>query len=155
MYVQLSTGFSTITMPFANYVWMCGNPSFASIPRGYVIHHLDHNKLNDDITNLAIMFKHHHYAHHIKEKTIDTPVELETIGQEDILFDNPISQPRLAYMKDRGYYKLRYLINIDDTKKKRREFHKVMGKRITSVEMGMSIIEKLWPEKPWDTSLVA
>jgi len=57
--------------PFANYVWLKGNPSFKEIPAGYVIHHLDNDPLNDDISNLVLMQKHHHAPYHWKHKTIE------------------------------------------------------------------------------------
>ena len=64
------------TFPRANYNWLKGNPSFEEIPKGYVIHHLDGDKLNDDISNLVIMQKHHHAAHHWKNKTILPKIEV-------------------------------------------------------------------------------
>lgn len=67
-------------MPLANYNWLMVNPAFESIPKGYVIHHLDHDKLNDDPTNLVLMQKHHHSAYHWKQKKIDTEVKISVVG---------------------------------------------------------------------------
>jgi hypothetical protein len=53
------------TVPLAWYVWLKGNPGFKDIPDNYVVHHLDHDELNDDISNLVIMSRYHHTAHHI------------------------------------------------------------------------------------------
>lgn len=39
------------------------------IPEGYVIHHIDHNKSNNDISNLACMTKYEHNILHEREKT--------------------------------------------------------------------------------------
>lgn len=60
--------------PRANFVWLQGNPSFVAIPAAYVIHHLDFDKTNDDISNLALMLKYHHVAYHWKRKTVVSPV---------------------------------------------------------------------------------
>jgi hypothetical protein len=37
-------------------------------PDMYVVHHIDHNKLNNDISNLQLMTRREHSAHHAKEK---------------------------------------------------------------------------------------
>lgn len=34
------------------------------IPEGYVVHHIDHDKENNDIGNLALMERRKHYVHH-------------------------------------------------------------------------------------------
>ena len=62
-YVVLDESFFSVkTMKKAVYVWLFHNPAFIQIPKGYVIHHLDHNSLNDDISNLALMQKHQHLS---------------------------------------------------------------------------------------------
>ena len=38
------------------------------IPEGYVIHHIDENKLNNDISNLELMLWSEHNSHHMKGK---------------------------------------------------------------------------------------
>ena len=43
------------------YVWTLFN---GPIPEGYVIHHKDHNKLNDRLDNLELMLKGEHIRHH-------------------------------------------------------------------------------------------
>jgi hypothetical protein len=50
-YVKVSNGYSEKTMPRANFVWLKANPSFESIPKGYVVHHLDFDPTNDDPSN--------------------------------------------------------------------------------------------------------
>lgn len=64
-------------IPKANYVWLVNNPSFKSLPFGYVVHHLDHNPLNDDLSNLALMQKHHHLAHHYKDIIINPELHID------------------------------------------------------------------------------
>lgn len=54
-------------MPLSNYVWLFENPQFEGIPSGYCIHHLDHDQINNDISNLALMKKSHHMAYHTKQ----------------------------------------------------------------------------------------
>ena len=71
-YVKLESPFNGFSIiPFANYVWLKGNPSFEQIPKGYVIHHLDSDEQNDDISNLVLMQKHHHTAYHFKQKPLN------------------------------------------------------------------------------------
>jgi hypothetical protein len=65
-------------VPYANYVWLKGNPTFNSIPEGYAIHHLDGDPLNDDISNLVLMQKHHHSAYHWKHKIIQSAVKIKS-----------------------------------------------------------------------------
>ncbi len=57
-------------MAHYEYIWLKGNPSFRAIPPGYLIHHLDLDPLNDDVSNLALMFRHHHWAYHLKHKNV-------------------------------------------------------------------------------------
>ncbi|MCG0679851.1 hypothetical protein IMAU70100_01047 [Lactiplantibacillus plantarum] len=47
------------------------------IPRGFCIHHLDGNKMNDSIDNLAIMIAGAHNSHHMKGHiTTDKQIEM-------------------------------------------------------------------------------
>jgi len=62
---------------YSHYVWLVGNPAFNDIPKGYAIHHLDWDETNDDISNLVLMQKHHHAAHHWKNKKIDNGVSIK------------------------------------------------------------------------------
>lgn len=43
------------------YVWEKEN---GIIPNGHVVHHIDHNPLNDDIKNLQLMTRKDHINHH-------------------------------------------------------------------------------------------
>lgn len=79
IWVQVGDGNHTKTMPRANFIWMKANPIFEEIPPGYVVHHLDHNPFNDDPSNLVIMFKMHHIAHHFKQKVPTGEVKLRKI----------------------------------------------------------------------------
>lgn len=44
-------------------VWEAFN---GPVPEGYVVHHIDENKLNDRLDNLMLMTKEEHCAHHRK-----------------------------------------------------------------------------------------
>lgn len=44
-------------------VWEAFN---GPVPKGYVIHHIDHNKLNDRLDNLTLMSISEHFKHHNK-----------------------------------------------------------------------------------------
>lgn len=46
------------------YIWEKYN---GSIPKGFLIHHKDHNKNNNDISNLMLIPKGKHSEHHINE----------------------------------------------------------------------------------------
>ena len=39
---------------------------YGKVPEGYVVHHIDHNKLNNDIMNLELMSLPEHISHHKK-----------------------------------------------------------------------------------------
>ena len=81
-YVRTVIDGKRATIPLANATWLESNPSFNGIPKGYVIHHLDHNQLNDDPSNLALVGKNLHRAYHLKYKFPDQPVNVKD------LFDN-------------------------------------------------------------------
>lgn len=65
-----------VWIPNARYVWEQSN---GPIPAGYAIHHIDHNPLNDDITNLELVRTADHLERHRAEylpKTIEKLVSL-------------------------------------------------------------------------------
>jgi len=53
-------------MPRSHYIWLLHCPDFERLPKGYVLHHLDWDETNDDISNLALMLTGGHAAHHFK-----------------------------------------------------------------------------------------
>jgi len=150
VYVRISDGTNSLTMPQANYVWLCGNPTFLEIPKGYVVHHLDHDKMNDDISNLVIMYKHHHHAHHLKDQHNVVPVNFHPEVKDHIAFDSPIVRPTFTYLKDRGFFVMIYRRSSDKTPRKQIRVYKVMGKRIMSQDQGEALIDKIWPDAPWN-----
>ena len=50
------------------YIWMCANK--ADIPKGYDVHHIDHNKQNNSIYNLELVEQHKHRSEHNKGKIV-------------------------------------------------------------------------------------
>jgi len=145
-FVQITDDHRTISIPQANFIWLLGNPGFPGIPNGYVIHHLDCNEMNDDISNLVLMFKHHHTAYHLKNITAPSiPIEIDPSNPTD-----PLRKPTVGAMRKRGRYYIRYTA---------RESDKIVHKRISnrgeygdnfkSKEEAEKFIERLWPDKPW------
>jgi len=81
-----------IIMPEAQYNWLLANPSFQEIPKGYIIHHLDHDGLNNDAINLVLMQKYYHIGYHCKSKKIDSEVELTDYDFVEIM-------PKIKYYR--------------------------------------------------------
>ena len=50
------------------YIWMAANK--ADIPKGYDVHHIDHNTLNNSIYNLELIESFKHMSEHKKGKTL-------------------------------------------------------------------------------------
>ena len=66
------------------YNWLLGNLQFEDLPPGYCVHHLDLDKLNDDVSNLALMKKPHHMAYHSKQLTNEKYGKIEMRPPEGI-----------------------------------------------------------------------
>lgn len=58
--------------PIYTLVWEAFN---GPIPKGYVIHHKDHNKLNDRLDNLQLMTNGEHTKHHHTNKIVTEEVK--------------------------------------------------------------------------------
>lgn len=58
--------------PIYTLVWEAFN---GPIPKGYVIHHKDHNKLNDCLDNLQLMTNSEHTKHHHTNKIVTEEVK--------------------------------------------------------------------------------
>ena len=71
------------------------------IPREFCIHHLDGNKMNDSIDNLAIMVAGAHNSHHMKGHTAtDKQIEM-TVKANHQRKGMRIKLPKLGYVKIR------------------------------------------------------
>lgn len=125
---------SVRTMPRYIYVWLKHNPSFIEIPHGYVVHHLDGDKTNDDPSNLVIMYKMHHIAHHFKQKTNQVPVKL--VGGIAHYF--PRNKPKFIKMKSGKYF-----VHCGGPVIRRRIFT-VHGKGISTPEQAQAVCDEIW-----------
>lgn len=133
-------------VPQANVVWLACNTSFRSIPRGYVIHHLDHDKLNDDISNLVLMHGNHHTAYHKKNYNTDTEIDIDPH-----LFDTaretyfPNTEP--CIFQRRGtknpWFFLSFQEIIGDVNK-RITVSRWMGKRMQTREEAQMVKDLIW-----------
>jgi len=133
-------------MPLANYTWLKNNPAFAEIPTGYVIHHLDHNETNDDISNLALMQKHHHSAHHWKNKTIKPKVKMfgDVPGRFKMPTDYfPTTEPKIHQVKGRKRWFLYFQENVNG-KNKQTKAYRYRGHQLTSIAMAEKFKNEIW-----------
>ena len=129
-------------MPNANYIWLLGNPSFVDIPAKYVIHHLDGDKVNDDISNLVIMQKHHHVAYHWKQRTIKTESKIRTsCSRIKRSVYVPIREPRIRPHK-KGY-RIRFSEMIDG-ESVRTDICVWEGRSIKTLEMAEKVKAVIW-----------
>nr|DAU37944.1 MAG TPA: homing endonuclease [Caudoviricetes sp.] len=58
---------STLRIRMHRFVWLCEK---GDIPKGYDIHHIDHDKSNNDISNLALVTKKQHSKLHYEELSV-------------------------------------------------------------------------------------
>jgi len=151
MYAVVDDWCKQETLPHANYIWIKGNPSFGGIPKGYVIHHLDHDQLNDDISNLVMMYKHHHVAYHLKQKVCEVPVECNVaMSNHEMGFDYPTVRPRIYHRKPPDN---RWLISYRISNKKNKIYvYKINGRRFQSRDEAERAIDILWPKNNWPPS---
>lgn len=124
------------TLPRANYVWLKSNPSFKEIPRGYVVHHLDNDQTNDDPSNLVIMYKHHHVAYHLKQKTEE--VRINIIADE--LPENYILKKPPSYHKHCNTY----YISIPNNGKNVKFWRDYNDNPITTEEQAKTFSEEIF-----------
>ena len=143
----------TFQLPNANFEWLKGNPAFNKIPKGYVVHHLDHNEMNDDITNLVIMQKYHHTTHHWKQKTIRTEVDFDgKSSEEKIIVFKPNKKPKIYYDKRGKRWRIHYFYN-DPTKSRLAVIWSWNGMPFRTREMAVVAREEIWPDKPWEEKI--
>ncbi len=137
------------TVAHAVYVWLKENPVFTAIPKGYVIHHLDGNKQNDDVSNLALMNTHHHFAHHVKHQTIKHKIIVYLNEEAEVpkTVYYPIRKPKFYEVKGIGRKVIRFrivLTEMVDGKQEHIKFGKWKGNPISSREMAERIVEEIW-----------
>lgn len=137
-------------MPYANYVWLLNNQQFKDIPPGYVIHHLDGDEVNNDISNLALMKKQYHLAYHYKSKKNEESAERirlrPTIGLGRDLTVPKISQ---SVMRDSSpIWRFRWQETDIGGKRISREISKIKDKIFRTkedAERGMTLFMKIHP----------
>ena len=137
------------TMPMANHVWLKGNPSFGGIPKGYVVHHLDHDPLNDDISNLVIMYKMHHIAHHFKQQTCEVPIECNVaLSNHEMGYDYPTRKPRAHKRPYRDEWYLSYYM----TGGRNKRIYKINGRTFKTQKEVEKAINIIFPDNIWDAT---
>jgi hypothetical protein len=139
IYVALKNGNEAqVTMPRANYVWLKSNPSFLTVPNGYAVHHLDHDETNDDPSNLVIMYKHHHVAHHLKQ--ITAKVEISFLEDHPTPHGLALTQPP-KYQK---HYKSWFVFIYNSEKKANDRFWRdYNGKVMRTEEQAKKFAEEI------------
>lgn len=148
VYAVIEQDGKKLTMPLAIYTWLKGNPSFKGIPKGYVVHHLDLDPLNDDISNLALMYKHHHVAYHFKHKNCNVPIECNvSLSNHEMGFDYPTRMPRIY---NRKYKKTDYWFITYKTLGNKKIFvYNINGIKFRSREEAEKAIDIIWPNNIW------
>lgn len=145
-YVVLDQSFNgRKTMPYAHYVWLEGNPAFDDIPKGYTVHHLDWDETNDDISNLGLMQKHHHTAHHWKNKKNHTDVKInsDSIPLTRTQFF-PLTEPKAYKYKNREAWFVQFTEVVNDKRvltKLTRYGGKVIRNEATAKQLAFEINE--------------
>lgn len=143
-FVRLSSKLNgVLTMPYSNYIWLQGNPSFPEIPRGYVIHHLDGDETNDSICNLVLMQKHHHVAYHLSQKIIKPEVKLKK-GKlklsRSVYF--PIAEPKI-YERKNGHFYVQ-VIEIVEGRRRKSNIYSWDEQVFVSREMAEKVKNEIW-----------
>ena len=134
-YVQIENGNGRKKqLPRYQYVWLKYNPSFKEVPKKYVIHHLDGDKLNDDPSNLALMQKFQHIAHHWKSKLVYPEIHLQESERKPHNKTSfyPIDEPKIYFIKAKKRYGL--FFREDDQDKKRTVVCKYRGRSLKTQE---------------------
>ena len=80
------------------YVWEKHN---GPIPKGFIIHHKDHNKLNNDISNLELMEERAHRKNH--GVRLNKPLTMEEYTYILELHTQGYSNSKISEMIGRGY----------------------------------------------------
>ena len=73
----------------ARKVWTAAN---GPIPKGYVIHHIDHNPENNDLSNLQCMLDADHKAYHNKSPITKARKSAAKSGEKHPMFGKKLSQ---------------------------------------------------------------
>jgi hypothetical protein len=78
---------------YEHHLVYCSHHGMTSIPKGHVVHHIDHNKDNNDISNLQLMTISEHMRHHMTERHALKKVQrLSGNGVENSVLEAPSTQ---------------------------------------------------------------
>lgn len=144
-------GGGRVKMPQANYVWLLGNASFKEVPAGYLVHHLDLDPLNDDISNLALMYRHHHTAYHFKHK--NQIVQVKFTDQNGTAYAVPRTEPKIKTKNGGRSFYLDFWSRNGDGRSERKKIYSFEGLAIPTEEKAKDLICHLWPDTPWNFNL--
>lgn len=135
-HVTLTTESGTsATMPNAHYAWLLANPVFNEIPKGYSIHRLDFDPLNDDPTNLVLMKSTLHGAYHFKHSAKNSTPPTRAFIQDASLpsLGSNIARITVSFNKQRNRWGLTWMEG-ERGKKKQRKLYAFNGKPFESKE---------------------
>ena len=132
-------------IPKAHYVWLKGNPSFKTVPAGYVFHHLDCDPQNNDISNLVIMQKHHHRSYHLKNRTIDVKANVKLtdhdLKRKEYWEYNPVTEPKYYKFSDDRWFV--QFVEIIEGKRKLTKVTRFMGEVVRTEETAIKLRDGL------------
>jgi len=75
---------------YEHHIVCCEALGLTSMPSGHVVHHIDHNKLNNSIENLQMMTRSKHMSYHAKEYWKVQRLERKLV--EDSVLEAPEAQ---------------------------------------------------------------
>ena len=103
---------STMRKRLHRYIWELSN---GEIPKGYEIHHIDGDKANNDITNLAMLETSEHRLAHIETTRLTGNNNVESGHLERI---RPLTKEWHASSEGREWHKEHYECNKDKLHRK-------------------------------------
>lgn len=132
------------TLKRANHNWLTANPSFKAIPKGYIVHHLDQDGTNDDPSNLVIMYKLHHMAYHLKQKTITTDIPLAKEARVYM----PTKYPHFCWDKNSRRFYVGFSERDESDAPKKVRLFRFEGEPMKTEEAAKACCRKVW-EDAW------
>lgn len=101
--VYLYNGYPCISISHEKYRihQLLGELIFGKIRKGYVIHHIDGNRLNNNIENLQYLSHSCHSKIHNKGKQY-TPCELAHKNAREVIYRKDITKENCQYLRSQG-----------------------------------------------------
>ena len=107
-----------------------------------MVHHLDRDETNDDPSNLVLMGKPQHTAHHWKNKTINVPITIDNANRSSYA---PRRKPRYYFNKKAKRYFLQFSETDENGGKPRLiQLWKYNDKPILKEEDAIAFCNELW-----------